>query len=163
MKKKVKKEKAPGPKKTGGTPSGYLELDFKLVSYMYRKGATDQEVADELGVCRRTIDNWKSKHPEFLENLRSWKSEADEKVERSLFERATGYAHKETKLFCHEGMIVAEDIVKHYPPDPVSCIFWLKNRKPKDWRDKQEHSFESADDSELLKEVSELIKTKGKA
>ena len=30
--------------------------------------------------------------------------------------------------------------VKYYPPDSTALIFWLKNRKPKDWRDKIEHS-----------------------
>lgn len=136
MANKVKPKKTPLEKDEAKT--SYATLDVKLVSYMYRKGATDQEVADELGVCRRTIDNWKAKHPEFLQSVRSWKEEADEEVERSLFERAKGYSHKETKLFCHEGMIVSEEVTKHYAPDTTACIFWLKNRKPQIWRDRHE-------------------------
>jgi hypothetical protein len=159
--KKLKPDNAPTESNPRGRPTKFTEQDIRLIRFMYKKGATDQEVADEIGVCRRTIDYWKEANPEFFEQLKAWKEEADSKVERALFERATGYNCKETKLFCHEGMIVAEDIVKHYPPDPVSCIFWLKNRKPKDWRDKQEHSFENAEDSALLEEVSALIKTKG--
>jgi hypothetical protein len=124
--------------KTPGHPSKFNDVDIRLIRFMYKKGATDQEVADELGVCRKTIHNWQVANPELKEQMKEWKQEADEKVERSLFERATGYSHKETKLFCHEGGIIAEDIIKHYPPDATSMIFWLKNRKPKDWRDRQE-------------------------
>jgi len=28
--------------------------------------------------------------------------------------------------------------VKHYPPDTTAAIFWLKNRQPAKWREKQE-------------------------
>ena len=141
-------------------PSEFPSANIRIIEYMAKKGATEQEIADVLDVTVLTIYNWKKAHPEFFEQLKSWKLEADEKVERSLYERAMGYEHKETKLFCHEGMIIAEDITRRYPPDTTAGIFWLKNRLPKDWRDKQEHSFESAEDAELIREVAELMKDK---
>lgn len=121
-----------------GRPSKFNEQDIRLIRFMYKRGATDQEVADEIGVCRRTIDYWKKANPDFFESLKDWKETADAKVERCLFERATGYTHAETKVFLSDGVVVKEEIEKHIPPDPTSMIFWLKNRKPKEWRDKQE-------------------------
>jgi DNA-binding XRE family transcriptional regulator len=138
-----------------GQPSKLTKMDIRLIRYMYKKGATDQEVADELGVCRKTIHNWQVANPDFKESMKDWKSEADEEVERSLFERAKGYKCKETKLFCHEGMVIAEDVIKHYPPDATSCIFWLKNRKPDQWREKSEVVTSAMDLEEFLKQQSE--------
>ena len=41
-----------------------------------------------------------------------------------------------------DGAIAMTPIRKVYPPDTTAAIFWLKNRKPEEWRDKQavEHS-----------------------
>jgi len=144
-------------KNKGGRPSKFSEGDLKLIKYMCKKGATDKQIAEELDVCVATIANWKVSSPEFLDSLKDWKKEADAEITRSLFERAKGYSCKETKVFCHEGMIVSEDIVKHYPPDPTSMIFWLKNRQPQEWRDKTEVVSTNTNMSleEFLKQQSE--------
>lgn len=52
-------------------------------------------MSDFFGVTEQTWNNWKTSHPDFFESIRDWKREADEKVERSLFERAKGYTHPE--------------------------------------------------------------------
>ena len=101
-------------------------------------GMTDKEMAELLGVTEQTFNNWKKKFPEFFESLKNWKMEADEKVERSLFERACGYEHEEDKIFNANGKALVVSTIKRYPPDPTAAIFWLKNRQPKEWRDKQE-------------------------
>jgi hypothetical protein len=38
--------------------------------------------------------------------------------------------------------------VKHVAPDTTAQIFWLKNRRPEEWRDRQEihHHLTSAED-----------------
>jgi len=33
-------------------------------------------------------------------------------------------------------------LTKHYPPDTTACIFWLKNRKPREWRNRTELQME---------------------
>ena len=47
-----------------------------------------------------------------------------------------GYEHDEEKVFCNNGEIISTTVRRHYPPDPISAIFWLKNRQRKRWRDK---------------------------
>ncbi len=103
---------------------------------------TDKQMADVVGVSEQTINNWKLKDPNFLESLKAEKEIADARVERSLFERATGYSHAEDKIFNDNGTPLVVPTVKHYAPDTTAAIFWLKNRKPREWRDKQdiEHS-----------------------
>jgi len=103
-----------------------------------RLGATDIEVADFLEVDVRTLYRWKGEHEEFCQALKAGKDVSDERVERSLFSRATGYEHDEVDIRVVGGGIVETPIRKFYPPDTTAAIFWLKNRKPEQWRDKTE-------------------------
>lgn len=107
-----------------------------------RKGWTDVEMAELLKVSEVTFNNWKKKHPSFFKSVKNSKAEADRAVERSLYERACGYSCPETKAqWIHDedgGRWEYADMRRHYPPDPTSMIFWLKNRQPERWRDKQE-------------------------
>jgi len=59
-------------------------------------------------------------------------------VVESLYHRATGYSHPDVVVTSYQGDVTLTEIEKHYPPDATSMIFWLKNRQPKQWRDKQE-------------------------
>lgn len=120
-------------------PTKYKPEYAEQASKLCLLGATDKELADFFDVSEQTINAWKDKHPEFLESIKEAKSNLDRQVERRLFERATGYSHLDTKFATHEGSITDErEYIKHYPPDTTAAIFWLKNRQPESWRDKQE-------------------------
>lgn len=121
-----------------GRPTRYHKETGEQARQLCLLGATDEQLAKFFKVTPRTIENWKVNHPEFFQTLKDAKHKKDRNVERSLFERAMGYKHIETKVFFKDGDIFTHDVTKHYPPDPVSMIFWLKNRKPAQWRDKQE-------------------------
>lgn len=122
----------------GGRPSKYRAEYARQAALLGRKGCTDPEVAEFFAVAVSTVALWKLKHPEFSDALKLSKAEADERVERALFERATGYRCREDDVRVVEGEIVVTTTDKQYPPDPTSMIFWLKNRKPGSWRDKPE-------------------------
>jgi TPP-dependent trihydroxycyclohexane-1,2-dione (THcHDO) dehydratase len=103
-------------------------------------GATEERLADFFGVTTSTITNWKNTHPEFLAALKEGKDEADSNVAKSLYRRAMGYEHKAVKIVADAktGTEHIVEYVERYPPDTTACIFWLKNRQRKDWRDRQE-------------------------
>ncbi len=65
---------------------------------------------------------------------------ADERVKRSLYERAVGYSYDSEKILydAQSGEVIRAPIVVHVPPDVTAQIFWLKNRDPKNWRDRRE-------------------------
>ena len=105
-------------------------------------GFTDVKLAEFFGVAMSTISKWKVDQPKFSEALKAGKAISDAKVERSLFERATGYSHPDSHISVHQGVVTVTPTIKHYAPDTVACIFWLKNRKPAEWRDKVESSVE---------------------
>jgi len=126
------------PTRKRGQPTRYNKTTAEQARQLCLLGATDEQLAKFFKVTRRTIDNWKKAHPEFFRTLKNAKHEKDTKVERSLLERAMGYSHPESKFMIVDGELQEIETIKHYPPDPVSMIFWLKNRKPAQWRDKQE-------------------------
>jgi len=129
-------------KDKGGRPTKYKVEYAAQAEKFCRLGATDSEVADFFGVDVRTIYRWKAENDNFCQSLKTGKEMADERVERSLYARAIGYQHEDTDIRVIEGQIVQTPIAKHYPPDTVAGIFWLKNRRSQEWRDKvlQEHT-----------------------
>jgi hypothetical protein len=126
-----------------GGPGGQTKFKPEFVAQAVKAcqaGFTDRELADLFGVAETTINAWKHEHIEFAEALKIGKAVADDRVERSLYHRAVGYSHDAVKIFMPAGAPkpVYAPFTEHFPPDTTAAIFWLKNRKPADWRDKQE-------------------------
>ena len=122
----------------GGRPTDYRE-DYAEQAYkLALLGATDKDLADFFEVTETTINNWKLAHPTFFESLKKGKMVADATVAESLYKRANGYEHEDVDIKMYEGRIIETKLIKHYPPDTTAGIFWLKNRQPKQWRDKVE-------------------------
>jgi hypothetical protein len=122
-------------------PTSYKPEYAEQAQKLCLLGATDVELADFFDVTINTIGNWKGRFPKFLESLKAGKEVADERVSRSLYHRANGYTYDAVKIFpprkgSREPVLVPYR--EHVPPDTTACIFWLKNRKPAEWRDKQE-------------------------
>lgn len=125
-------------RKRPGRPSRYKPEYAEQAEKLCKLGATDIEVADFFGVERTTVWRWSQAHEEFCNALKAGKDAADERVERSLYARATGYTHDAVKIFNADGAPLVVPYREHVPPDTTAAIFWLKNRRPKEWRDKQE-------------------------
>lgn len=118
-------------------PALWKDEYLKIIQKACQLGATDLDLAEMLGVSLRTIRNWMSDKPEVAEATKVGKAEADDKVERSLYQRAMGYSQPATKLFMYQGTVLREDYIEQFPPDTAAMIFWLKNRRPDEWRDKR--------------------------
>ncbi|WP_029265708.1 transposase [Virgibacillus alimentarius] len=104
-----------------------------------RDGLTDEQIAKNMGIAASTLYDWKNKYPEITEALKRGKEVVDREVENALLKRALGYKYKEATEEFGE---VTKVVTKEVQPDTTAQIFWLKNRKPCIWRDKQdiEHS-----------------------
>lgn len=131
-------------KRLRGRPSLYKEEDApELARRACLLGATNQGLADFFDVSTKTIDHWIATKPEFAQAVYDGRQVADTKVADSLYQRATGYSHPAVKIMTRaigEGQSVIEEVpyTERYAPDATSMIFWLKNRRPDLWRDKQE-------------------------
>ena len=142
-------------KSKGGRPSKFDKIDLDIVETCIKKGFTDEEISKMLKVTCRTFNNWKKQHEEFFQSLKDWKKEADAEVEKSLYERAKGYKCEDTHVSMYNGVVTLTPLEKHYPPDPTSMIFWLKNRQPDKWRDRTEIT--GKDGKDLITDVKITI------
>lgn len=129
--------------KTVGRPTKYDPANNEMVEKLCKLGVTDAEMADFLKVDVATVHRWKKDHPEFCDALKRGKTLADAEIGQRLYQRAMGFEHdsEEIKVVGVGGGVSTIERVsvrKIYPPDATSLIFWLKNRRPKEWREKQE-------------------------
>lgn len=130
--------------KGGGRVTLYKD-EYSTMAYKFcLLGATDSQLADLFEVSEATINNWKKDHEEFSLALKKGKTLADASVADRLYQRALGFEHpsEEIKVVSAgagmPSLIERVPITKVYPPDTTAAIFWLKNRRPKEWRDKTE-------------------------
>jgi hypothetical protein len=132
-----------------GRPSKYethVQPKLLLIEAWARNGLTEEDICKNLDVSIAAFSNYKLEYMELKESLKRNKEEADVIVENSLYKRALGYAYEEVtreqKLDPVTGeniLVVTKVVTKEVVPDTTAQIFWLKNRKPKEWRDRQEH------------------------
>jgi len=132
-----------------GRPTDYREAYVEGARKLARLGATDAEIADFFGVNTSTIYRWKVAHEDFCNALKAGKAEADARVERSLYHRAIGYRQEGVKIFMPAGATepVHAPFTEIIAPDTTAAIFWLKNRKPEEWRDRKDIDHTSSDGS----------------
>lgn len=138
-----------------GRPTLYKEEFAKQAEKLCRLGATDADLADFFEVNTSTIWRWSSRHEEFCNALKNGKDAADDRVERSLYQRAIGYEHDAVKIFQDKGEPLIVPYREKMAPDTTACIFWLKNRRKGEWRDKIEHSGDP--DNPLFPQKIEIV------
>lgn len=136
-----------GMSSNAGRPTKFRKEFVTQATKLCQLGATDQEIADFFEVEVRTIYRWKGQFPEFCQALKAGKEEADARVERSLYQQAIGYEQDEVKIFMpaqSETPVYAPYRAK-VAPNVTAAIFWLKNRRSQEWRDKQQTELTGAD------------------
>lgn len=97
------------------------EEKILLLQGWARNGLTNEQIASNMDIVVSTLWEWRKKSPKISNALKTGKDEADIQVENALYKAAL------------EG-------------NTTAMIFWLKNRRSKEWRDKiqQEITTESA-------------------
>lgn len=139
------------------TPEGLL-----IIEGWARDGLIDEQIAKNIGISRSTLSVWKTKYPDISDALKKGKEVVDREVENALLKRALGYRYTETTKEAVKDpetgevkMTVTKEVTKQVSPDTTAQIFWLKNRKPDKWRDKQEYEDHTAIDKldSILKEM----------
>lgn len=84
-----------------------------LIEGWARDGLTDEQIANNLGISKTTFYKFKDEHSELSELLKKGKEVVDYQVENALLQSAL------------KGNVTAQ-------------IYWLNNRKSKQWRNKQD-------------------------
>ncbi len=144
----------------------------KLESFA-RLGLTDSEIAKRMGVGVSTLNNYKKQYSKIDEALKNGREYVDTKIENALIKRAIGYEYTEqvmervlNKETGEYEFVLTKEMKKEVKPDISAQVFWLKNRRPDLWKDKQDLSVESSSgevsnltDEELEQRIS-MLKSK---
>jgi hypothetical protein len=138
-----------------GRPSLY-KPEYADIAHNYcLLGATNDELADFFEVSARTLDDWLKAHPDFAQAVRNGRDAADASIARRLYQRAVGYDYDTQKIFVYRGEAVKVDHTVHLPPDVGACIFWLRNRRRRQWMERARPEPESELTFAELEEASE--------
>ena len=131
------------------TEEGLLQLESWA-----RDGLTDEQIASNMGIGYSTLQTWKSKYQDIQDTLKRGKEVVDIQVENALLKRALGYSYDEVTLervldydqstgqVVGSHMEITKTVKKEVQGDTTAQIFWLKNRRPEQWRDKRDVSVE---------------------
>lgn len=110
----------------------WLEGDkLILLEGWAREGLTDEQIAHNMGIGKTTFYDWKQKSPNFANALKKTKEVVDFEVENALFKNAMN------------GNVTAQ-------------IFWLKNRKKMQWRDKVAN-IENEEENNVINNLVEAL------
>ena len=147
-----------------GRPNKYIthvEPRLLEVEAWARNGDIDETIAQKLGVAYSTFRKYKDEYKALSAALKKGKEVVDFEVENSLLKRAMGYRYTETTR--EKALVVTKTVTKEVAPDTTAQIFWLKNRKPQEWRDKRETELSggialSDADKALLDKVGKRLK-----
>lgn len=96
--------------KENGIKVWETKTNLKKIRIWAQAGMTNEQISEKIGIDRATLYRWMKKSPCILNALKMGKEVADDIVEKSLFNSALN------------GSVQAQ-------------IFWLKNRRPDEWRD----------------------------
>lgn len=139
----------------------WLEPDNLLIlRAMARDGKSKAEIAQRIGIRRQTLFDWIKRFPDIGDALKRGKEPYDIEIEDALHDSAKGYyvtvrepmKLKRVKQKQGEGRIEEEYVEYverqiYIPPQTAAQIFYLKNRKAKDWREKREVVADVADNA----------------
>jgi len=121
-----------------------VEAKLPLIEGWAKDGLSEKQIASNLGIAYSTFRIYRDKHETLSAALKASKDVADIAVENALYRRAVGSTYTEMKKVTNpDGSVVITEIVKEVPADTTAASLWLRNRKPKEWRDKQEFDVNS--------------------
>lgn len=139
-----------------------------LLEAWARDGLTDEQIAGNMGITARSLYNWKRKSIPIFHALKTGKEVADIEVENALRKKALGFRETEQiattrrTVEYENGRRIREvsepvvtEVERYYPPDTTAQIFWLKNRKPEQWRDKREQDIDVTEAVKIVDSIGD--------
>jgi hypothetical protein len=135
-----------------------------LCGHLSARGLTDEQIGTLLGVKENTFKSWRHRRPELVEAMKPGKDFIDSLVEGSLLKQALGSDVEEitrervpTGKMKADGtprmkMQVTKRVRRQITGNTIACFFWLKNRQPKTWKDR---NYVTIDDARPYEQMSD--------
>lgn len=113
---------------------------FEDITYWLEQGATEREVAKNLGVAYSTFNKYKSEKTELMELLKRGREKPVEQIKAALLKRALGFQYEERKVVTKKvvidgengnsvpaNVIQSEVVTKTALPDVAASLVLLKH------------------------------------
>lgn len=108
-----------------------IEPYFEQIKKWVSDGATEREIAKQLGVSYSTFNKYKKEKKEFSELLKNARAKPVEEIKKALYKRAIGFYSEEETIVEEDGpkghRLKVTATKRYYPPDPASCLMLLKH------------------------------------
>ena len=116
---------------------------LKKIAEMYASGMSYQSIANKIGCDRKTLNNWinnSAKFPTMKDELQEAAIDACKPLEDAAWKAAKGFEYEERTYRPNADgeMELVEKKIKYAAPQPMLLQFLLKNKKPNEYKDKQE-------------------------
>lgn len=147
-----------GDKASEETP--YQPIFANIAKVMCQNGAAYWQLALAFQVDENTIREWTRTYKDFAAGCKYGMNFADDTVERSLYELAVGYEHRDVKIFRYKGQVIYAPYTKHVVASVPACIFWLINRRPEEWSLDPERKLDAAEGNPFAKLYESICGTK---
>ena len=139
------------------------EENLEVLRGWARNGLYMEQIAKNIGISRKTLNEWMKKYQQIGTALKENKEKADLIIENEMFKRAQGYTAKVVKHYkvkrteYEDGKRVAEveELIPvkdevHIPADVKAQTFWLQHRKPENWGKIEEDPERNKDEKAVI-------------
>lgn len=121
---------------------------------MARDGLSESQIIKHLGITQNKFNSLKKTNNELKKDINYSKLLTDYAVEDALLKKALGSISKEVKETEKESGTEMVTVTKEVPADTSALQFWLKNRCPDRWNEK---NVSGKSTEEMLDSIMERI------
>lgn len=104
-----------------------VEPRFNEIKAWLEQGATEEEVAFNLGIAQQTFIEYKKAHSELSELVKSSRRKVVQQIKAALFKKATGFHYTETVTVMNEKGTQVTTYNKYAQPDSSAALILLKH------------------------------------
>lgn len=146
-----------------GRKSAYetiIKPRFSDILKWLQSGATEKQIADNLGISQATWCKYKVENVEFTELIKKGRESLVTQLRGALVKRAMGFEYTEKKKYSKrdpDGQVFqyVEETTKTALPDVAALNLCLKNYDPEDWANDPQANAIKREELELKKKMYE--------
>ena len=133
---------------------------FSDILEWLQNGATERQIAENLGVSMSTWCKYKAENTEFAEFIKNGRKSLVIKLRVTLVKKALGFKYTETKRYTKQDLDgnvfrYIEETEKYAQPDTAALNLCLKNYDPDDWANAPQANALKREELELKKKMYE--------
>lgn len=113
----------------------YTDELLPIVEKLAKSGATNQEIAESLGIGNKTFYEWRHRYPHFAQALNKYRGVINSLVENAFIKNCLGYGYVEEQM-AGNGMV--RPVTKWHPGETRAQSLYLFNHMGDRYKNKVE-------------------------